>query len=353
MPSSPSFSSIDRDKIRTIFNECSVIIFVSNLHDQGETAAAAVAGTRYFQKFSKKIYGLLGDQKSLKHLNFLTSFPEPLPLTNETDLLASPLFSKPVIVALGITTPQDLPLAIQRLITIFPNLTLLNIDRQAHNTQYGTINLVDEKASATSELLYHLLAMFDPQSIDRDTATALLTGMIIATKSFRSGYVRPESLALASLLVECGAERETIIHHLYRNRSLSTLRLWGRALTRLKNNPSGLITTIITREDIILTGAEPAEIHGVADELLANAPEAKVTLLLYEDPAPDKIHVVHGLLSSEHHFSCLTLSEQLQGNGHERRVVFSMTFCDIETAEQHLTHDLTKRMSALTPHTLK
>jgi phosphoesterase RecJ-like protein len=113
-------------------------------------------------------------------------------------------------------------------------IPLINIDRRRHNAGYGTINIVDEQASSISELVHKVLHAIDHRLIDTEIATALLTGMIIATNSFRAHNVRPETLALASQLIETGAQREKIIHHLYRSRSLSTLRLWGVALTRLK-----------------------------------------------------------------------------------------------------------------------
>lgn len=349
MSSSSPFFPVYPTTIQPLLDEHSTILLVGSSLDQGETAAVIAAGTGFLKKISKSIHGFVAQRETFKHLHFLSSFEDITTEAPTENFLSSAVSHQIIIFAFGITRYEDLPEFVKKIRAISPKTPLINIDRQKHNTAYGTINIIDTKASAVSEILYHVLSAIDPKLIDDQVATALLTSMIIATKSFRSGHVRPESLALASHLVERGAERETIIHHLYRSRSLPTLRLWGRALARLKNNPYGLVTTIITREDILSTGAQTAEIHGVADELLANAPEAKVTLLLYEDLLTETTGLVHGLLSSEHHFSCLTLSEHLKGNGHERRTVFSVPFFSAELAETHLTKDLSDRIKLFSP----
>lgn len=330
--------------IRSLITNATSIICISASNDQGESAAATIGIHAFLHRIKKDFLSHTLGQEQIKHLNFLPFFERFETLAAEK--FVSNIAPHTVIITIGITDHQDLPESLQTIRLTNPDVSIINIDRQSHNTNYGTINLVDSHASALSEPVYQVLSAINIDHIDTPVATALLASMIIATKSFRSGRVRPESLALASHLVARGAERETIIHRLYRSRSLATLRLWGHALTRLKNNPSGLITTIVTREDIAATGADRNEIHGVADELLTNAPEARATLVLYEDPAPEK-NTIHGLLSSEYHFSCLQLTEHLKGSGHERRALFSVVFETLEKAEEELAKDFSERIQFL------
>jgi hypothetical protein len=92
-------------------------------------------------------------------------------------------------------------------------------------------------------------------------------------------------LNIASQLIARGAKREDIIKNLYQTKTIGTLKLWGRALMRLKNDPSSkIVWSLLTRDDFITSGAEEGELPEVVDELISNSPEAEIVVLLYEIP---------------------------------------------------------------------
>ncbi len=165
---------------------------------------------------------------------------------------------------------------------------VINIDCSSANEYWGQVNLVDLNAVSVTELLFRFFEHWDRAAVDAPLATALLSGMIAATKSFRTPNVTPKTLALASTLVARGAEREKIVTSLWRTRSVATLKLWGRALSRLEQDRErALVWSVLTTADFLESGAKPETLDGVLDELLAYAPEAKTVVLLYE-PAPGK-----------------------------------------------------------------
>ena len=69
------------------------------------------------------------------------------------------------------------------------------------------------------------------EHITKEVATALLTAMIDSTRSFTSDSVKPHTLKTASKLMALGADRQYIIHNLYRTKTIGSLKLWGQALT--------------------------------------------------------------------------------------------------------------------------
>lgn len=161
--------------------------------------------------------------------------------------------------------------------------TIINIDCNATNEHWGQVNLVDLNAVSTSEVLFGLFEQWNRHAIDEPMSTALLAGMIAATRSFRTPNVTPKTLSTASQLVAMGAKREEIVHGLWRTRTVPTLKLWGRALSRLEQDRDlGLVWSIITRQDLIETGATDEALDDIVDELLGYAPEAKVVALLLE-----------------------------------------------------------------------
>lgn len=225
---------------------------------------------------------------------------------------------------------------------LFYRTTIVNIDHQANNERYGHVNYIDLTATSTSEIVYTVIKQFGEQYLDAAAATAILTGMTVATKSFKNPNITPAALQIASALVVSGAEREKIVHHLYRTRSISALKLWGQALTHLAHDPSiGLVSTAITREDFTRSGASAEELKGMIDELFSTAPEAKVTLILFEDPdeaasggSSPGGKKIRGLLAAERNHDALLLVKPLNPQGTRRQCSFEITGKTLKEAEE-------------------
>lgn len=165
----------------------------------------------------------------------------------------------------------------------FYRTPLINFDHNPANENYGQINLVELTAASTAEVIYDLMESLSGDFLDEKIATCLLTGIIAKTRSFRSPNVTPKTLNVAGRLVAGGADRETIIHNLYRTKNLATLKLWGRALARLENDPSlNLAWSVVSQQDFLAAGADEENLWEVVDELIINSPEAEIVVLFYE-----------------------------------------------------------------------
>lgn len=159
---------------------------------------------------------------------------------------------------------------------------ILNLDHSPANEQFGQVNWIDSTAASSSEVVYRLARDLN-RPIDADLATALMTGIVAKTRSFKTGLITPLTLTSASELVAAGAKRDTIVSSLYRTKTISVLRLWGRALARLKFDPSlRLVSAMLTRQDFALAGAGESALADIIDELIFSAPEAETIALIYE-----------------------------------------------------------------------
>jgi nanoRNase/pAp phosphatase (c-di-AMP/oligoRNAs hydrolase) len=213
----------------------------------------------------------------------------------------------------------------------FYHTPIINIDHSPANDQYGQINHVDITAVSTTEIIFQLFDSFGEEHLDADIATALLAGMIAKTQSFKSTSVTPRALVIASELVQHGARRDEIIHHLYRQHDLSTLRLWGRVLARLQHDAElGLVWSAVRRDDFQKAGADEHHLPGVIDELIMSSPEVKTVLLLFEKEDGK----VGGWLKTGPHLSALELTKQWQGEGSRNLSIFVLPTASFEEAEQ-------------------
>ncbi len=232
----------------------------------------------------------------------------------ETKDLSSSLgdFAYDVIFVLDAPDLESLGSTYEDNAEFFYHTPIVNIDHKAGNEQFGQINLLDLTATSTSEIIFELLKDLKENVIDEYIATNLLAGIISKTKSFKTNSVTPRSLAIASHLISSGARREDIVRHLYQSKPLSTLKLWGRTLARLKSAPDQkIVWSLLGQEDFAKTKAQEEELANVIDELIVNTPDAKIIFILYEkDPQTIKC-----LLSTPNIIDALQLFKEYHPQG--------------------------------------
>ena len=205
---------------------------------------------------------------------------------------------------------------------LFHRLPVINLDNNAANEHYAQVNAVDLNATSLSEIIFNAMRAISDSIIDADMATAILTGLIIKTKSFKTASVTPATLQLASELIKLGAKRDQIIRHLYRTKTIATLKLWGQALSHLQTDKtSGLVWSALTRDDFIRAGAAENDLHDIIDELLINSPEAKMVLLIYENQGQPG---VHGILTVEKEHDALALLAPFNPLGNKKQATFAV-----------------------------
>lgn len=259
---------------------------------------------------------------------------------------AQTTFKYDLVITLGATDLESLGEIFFNNTDLFYKTPIINIDHHAENERYGQVNLVDVTAAAVSEIIYHYAKTSPDILIDEELATTLLAGMTVATKSFKQPHLAPHTLAAAGELVEHGADREKIVQHLYRTRSVSALKLWGQALTHLQINPAlGLVWTTITESDFIRSGATPDDLHGIIDELISTAPEAKLTVVLYEtNTASGK--QLYGTLNVDKNYNALTLLKSYTPSGTKQHVTFRIPAESLPQAEEKIISTLKEQLTA-------
>lgn len=212
------------------------------------------------------------------------------------------------------------------------SVPILNVDHAAANERYGAVNLVDIRAAAVSEVAHDLLLECDPRALDREISTALLAGIIHKTRNFKTENVSPKTLTVAAKLVEAGADRERIMNLLYRTHNVETLRLWGRALARLRVDTGRKIAwTLLSRQDFVAAGASEADLAGVLEDLVAASPEVAISFVLYE--AADRS--VKGILHSNRaDFDAFAVARDWSPAGSPRQAAFSLPAPSIVEASE-------------------
>ncbi len=122
---------------------------------------------------------------------------------------------------------------------------IINIDHHPTNRSFGDVNWVVPGASSTSELIYRLVKRMDMR-IGADRASCLYAGILTDTGGFTFANTTSDSLRIASLLVEEGADPAYIATQVYLNRSTDDLLLLSRLLATAEVH-GGIGTMHLTR----------------------------------------------------------------------------------------------------------
>lgn len=180
---------------------------------------------------------------------------------------------------------------------LFSALPIINVDHSPTNEFFAHVNCVDITQSSNCELLFTLFETHG-DAISPQVAHLFLTGMISATQSFKTHLVQARTLQTASQLMALGADREQIMHQLYRQRSVATLRLWGAALSHTESDTQQqLVWSTLTRDDFARSGASETDLQDLCDELVYTCPHARVFVLAYEHPTTG---LVYALVDTQH-----------------------------------------------------
>ncbi|MFH1711733.1 MAG: hypothetical protein ABH846_00650 [Patescibacteria group bacterium] len=241
-----------------------------------------------------------------------------------------------LIIAIGGADLESFGKLYQLYNDFFFQTPIINIDHSSANEHFGQINLVDINAVASSEVCHDIFKLIDDSLIDEEVATYFLTGMIHKTKSFRSPSVSPKTLKTAGELIARGARRDEIVEQLYKTRTVETLRLWGRALARLKSDPSvGIVWTMLTRQDFMKAGTDEAALENIIDELMISSPDAKAAAVFYEQSNGE----IAVMLNAQRPYDALYLGAPFRAAGTREEALLRLKEKDIVAAErQVITH---------------
>jgi len=197
---------------------------------------------------------------------------------------------------------------------------VINIDHHPTNQNYGHINLVHQQASSTAEIIFHFIDYFR-LPMNKNVATQLLTGILTDTGSFSNLSTTPSSMEVASRLMAHGARVKEITSNAFQNKSLMQLQLWGRALSRLKqDNNTGIITTVITQNDFNELGMGDDSSEGIAN-FLNSVEKAKAIMVLREKSDGT---IKGSLRTTEPDVDVSKIAKFFGGGGHKKAAGFTI-----------------------------
>lgn len=157
----------------------------------------------------------------------------------------------------------------------------LNIDHHITNNQFAEINLIDENAAATAQILHYFINISEYPLL-KPAASALLLGIITDTLGFRTSNMTSHILRVAADLMDIGANLPELYFNGLIKRSFEAARFWGSGLNKLEKEDR-MVWTILTlneRKAVNYPGRDDADLINV----LSSIDNMDISIIFVEQP---------------------------------------------------------------------
>lgn len=250
------------------------ILLLTDERIDGDTIGASLGLFHSLQTLGKEVH-IFSPKPLDPKLNYL---PGVESINRDVSTLATHQQTE-VIVVCDAAEGDYLP----NLLKLLPSVPLISFDHHASNPRYGTLNLVEPLAASTADVVWRFLklARFP---IPKNTARCLLTGICTDTSLFSTSNTTTDALQAAADLIKHGGNLREIIRHNFMNRSLATLRLWGRAMERLfQDDLTKGLATIITLKDLQELKVDDHDLQGISNFLNAMLSDEYDVVAVYRE----------------------------------------------------------------------
>ncbi len=140
---------------------------------------------------------------------------------------------------------------------------IINIDHHVTNTAFGTVQLVDHTACATTELVYRLLVAMEIP-VDRDIAMLVYTGILTDTGSFRFSNTNQAAFDICREMVEKGVQPHKVAQYVYGTYSIGRIKLLNLALDSIEISSNGKLSIMTVTQDMLRqTSTQPEDADGL------------------------------------------------------------------------------------------
>jgi phosphoesterase RecJ-like protein len=145
-------------------------------------------------------------------------------------------------------------------------IPVLVIDHHVTGDGLGDVEIIDDTAAATGEIVYDLLK-FAKWQITPDIAEALFIAISTDTGWFRFDNTDSRVLRNASALIELGAKPSAVYHKMFQNYSPERLKLLARMLNKIELYHDGkIVLQFVSRADFEETGATGPDTEDFVNE---------------------------------------------------------------------------------------
>ena len=195
----------------------------------------------------------------------------------------------------------------------------INIDHHQGNTQFGTLNWVDESAAACGEMVFDLIeALGAPLTIE--IATHVYLAILTDTGSFHYSNITPKTFDISRRLTEAGVNPAAMARRVYDQNSFGKLKLIGALLAEMDLLDGGQLAAMYLNDDILnATGTTYSDTEGLIN-LPLTAKEIRA-VVFFKLGADGDIHIS---MRSKYDVDVRAIAARHGGGGHKNAAGFKL-----------------------------
>jgi phosphoesterase RecJ-like protein len=296
------------------------ILLTSHINPDGDSVGSGMALFLALNKYNK-IHNELNEEYMDKVVRFVLqdSLPINLKFLTGTEMIENiknveSKYDFDLVICLD-SANKDRIGSVEKLIG--ENSFVINIDHHTSNDKYGDINCIED-ISSTSEIIYNFIKEMGIE-IDTPIGEAIYTGIVNDTGNFAHSNVTKHTFQMASDLMDKGVDNSKVVREFYHSKTLSTLRLMGKALEEMVYVPEKkFVHFFLSLNDIKNLGGRKDESEGLV-ELINSYEGSEVSLFLREE-GDGKIK---GSLRSKHDKDVNEIAKTFGGGGHIKAAGFT------------------------------
>jgi len=299
-------------QIHSVLQEASHILLVPHQNPDGDAIGSVGALAEYLiNQLQKKV-----------DIFCLTAVPPSLHFVPHSHLVSSDelIWQVKTIDTILVVDSGDLRYAGINKFVKSHQAQIINIDHHPTNDNYGHINLINPSASSTAEIIFDFFQA-NNLKLNKQIATALLTGILTDTGNFTNGATSMRALNIASSLLKSGARIREINQWTLKNNTIDILKLWGIVLNRLEYDANkDLAYTYLTQADYKKFNLDEKEVEGISN-FMNTVGGVKMGLFLKET-TDGKIK--GSFRTTYDDVDVSVLAKQFGGGGHKKAAGFTV-----------------------------
>lgn len=206
------------------------------------------------------------------------------------------------------------------------------IDHHVSNLGFADVNHIKGDVSSCCEVLYGIL---DPDKVNKETATAIYTGIIHDTGVFQYSSTSPETMRIAGELMKTGVEFNRIIDHSFYEKTYIQNQVMGRVLAESIVLMNGAcIVGYLRKKDMDFYGVDGKDLDGIVSQLRLTK-GVEVAMFLYETES----QIFKVSLRSNGKVDVSKVAVYFGGGGHTRAAG-----CDLQGSMYDVVNNVTREI---------
>lgn len=325
-------SEDDWEKLEKIIRENHKFIISTHINPDGDGLGSELGICRLLEKLGKDSV-IINDSPTPEFFKFLD--PDGKLIKRYEEKYRQRILESDVIFLMDISDMERLGSMDE--VVKSSRATKVCIDHHYSNIEWSDLNIVDELASASGEIVFDLINRMGFE-IDEKMALSLYVAILTDTGSFRFSNTTPRAHFICAELLKKGIKPREIFGYIYESYSWERMMLFSKSLTTLKKIAGGKAAAIqVSKEMMMSSGAKIEDIEGFVEYITA-VKDVEIAALFLELPE-NKIKVS---LRSKEEYDVYRIAEIFGGGGHKNASGILMKDYTLQKAEDEVLSEIEK-----------